>query len=239
MLMENSFYAKGSEVHMHIKILVVDDDPHIIELLLFYLRKEGYDTLPAADGKEALEVLKETPAHLAIVDIMMPNMDGYELCEEIRNTYDIPVMMLTAKGEITDKEKAFTAGTDDYIVKPFEPKEVLFRIKALLRRYNMVSEEIITFGNTTINRKSYDVTSNGQSVALPLREFELLAQLGSFPGRTFTREQLIELVWGLDFSGSDRTVDVHIKRIRERFEDIDDSFSIETVRGLGYKLEEH
>ncbi|HLS36392.1 MAG TPA: response regulator transcription factor [Bacillota bacterium] len=224
---------------MHIKILVVDDDPHIIELLLFYLRKEGYDTLTAADGKEALEVLKETPAHLAIVDIMMPNMDGYELCEEIRNTYDIPVMMLTAKGEITDKEKAFTAGTDDYIVKPFEPKEVLFRIKALLRRYNMVSEEIITFGNTTINRKSYDVTSNGQSVALPLREFELLAQLGSFPGRTFTREQLIELVWGLDFSGSDRTVDVHIKRIRERFEDIDDSFSIETVRGLGYKLEEH
>src|SRR5690625_6447938 len=134
---------------------------------------------------------------------MMPNMDGYELCEEIRNTYDIPVMMLTSKGEITDKEKAFTAGTDDYIVKPFEPKEVLFRIKALLRRYNMVSEEIITFGNTTINRKSYDVTSNGQSVALTLREFELLAQLGSFPGGTFNREQLIERVSASDFYCSD------------------------------------
>src|SRR5690625_1507245 len=224
---------------MHIKILVVDDDPHIRELLLLYLRKEGYDTLSASDGKEALELLQETPVHLAIVDIMMPNIDGYELCEKIREEYDIPIMMLTAKGEITDKERAYLAGTDDYIVKPFEPREVLFRTKALLRRYNMVSEEIIKFGNTTINRKSYDVTSNGEVVTLPLREFELLAQLGSFPGRTFTREQLIELVWGLDFTGSDRTVDVHIKRIRERFTGLDDTFSIETVRGLGYKLEEH
>lgn len=222
---------------MQIKILVVDDDPHIRELLLLYLRKEGYNTLSAENGQEALNILKKTSVHLAIVDIMMPKMDGYELCEKIREEYDIPIMMLTAKGEITDKEKAFLAGTDDYIVKPFEPKEVLFRTKALLRRYNMVSEEIIKFGNTTINRKSYDVTSNGEVVTLPLREFELLAQLGSFPGRTFTREQLIELVWGLDFTGSDRTVDVHIKRIRERFSGLDDTFSIETVRGLGYKLE--
>lgn len=224
---------------MHIKVLVVDDDPHIRELLHFYLRREGYDVLTAADGEEALEVLEKNPAHLAIVDIMMPNMDGYELCEKLRNVYDIPIMMLTAKGEITDKEKAFLAGTDDYIVKPFEPKEVLFRTKALLRRYNMVNQEIIQFGNTVINRKSYEVTSNGKVIELPLREFELLAQLGSFPGRTFTREQLIELVWGLDFIGSDRTIDVHIKRIRERFKGVDDAFSIQTVRGLGYKLEVH
>lgn len=224
---------------MEIKILLVDDDPHIRELLLLYLRKEGYSTLSADNGEAALELLQKNSVHLAIVDIMMPKMDGYELCEKIREEYDIPIMMLTAKGEITDKEKAFLAGTDDYIVKPFEPREVLFRTKALLRRYNMVSEEIIKFGNTTINRKSYDVTSNEKVVTLPLREFELLAQLGSFPGRTFTREQLIELVWGLDFTGSDRTVDVHIKRIRERFAGLDDSFSIETVRGLGYKLEIH
>src|SRR5699024_3078311 len=165
---------------MHIKILVVDDDPHIRELLHLYLRKEGYDALFAENGKEALDLLQETAVHLAIVDIMMPEMDGYELCEKIRTEYDIPIMMLTAKGEITDKEKAFLAGTDDYIVKPFEPKEVLFRTKALLRRYNMVSEEIIKFGQTTINRKSYDVTSKGKVINLPLREFELLAQLGSF-----------------------------------------------------------
>lgn len=220
-------------------VLVVDDDPHIRELLLLYLRREGYDTKEAADGKEALEVLEETQVHLAIVDIMMPNIDGYELCKNIRDIYDIPIMMLTAKSEITDKEKAFLAGTDDYIVKPFEPREVLFRIKALLRRFQMMNEDIINFGNTTVNRTSYEVTSNGKLISLPLKEFELLALLGSYPGRTFTREQLIELVWGLDFSGSDRTIDVHIKRLRERFKEIDDSFTIDTVRGLGYKLEVH
>lgn len=224
---------------MRIKILIADDDPHIRELLLFYFRKEGYETIAAADGKEALEKLEETPVHLAIVDIMMPNMDGYELCKNIRNLYDIPILMLTAKGEITDKEKAFLAGTDDYVVKPFEPKEILFRTKALLRRYNMVNEDVIHIGNTTINLQSYEVKSNGKVIQLPLREFELLAQLGSYPGRIFTREQLIELIWGLDFTGSDRTVDVHIKRIRERFSDVDESFSIETVRGIGYKLKVH
>lgn len=228
-----------SEVTIMITILVVDDDPHIRELLLLYLRKEGYRTKEAGDGEEALQVLEDSPIHLAIVDIMMPNMDGYELCEKIRDFYDIPIMMLTAKAEITDKEKAFLAGTDDYIVKPFEPREVLFRIKALLRRFNMVNEEVIHFGETIVNRKSYEVTSNGKLISLPLKEFELLAQLGSFPGQTFTREQLIELVWGLDFTGSDRTVDVHIKRLRERFAEIDDSFTIDTVRGLGYKLEVH
>ncbi|MYL61590.1 response regulator, partial [Virgibacillus halodenitrificans] len=168
---------------------------------------------------------------------MMPNMDGYELCKEIRDYYDIPVMMLTAKGEITDKEKAFLAGTDDYIVKPFEPKEVLYRIKALLRRFQMVNEEVIHLGNTVINRRSYEVTYHNKNLILPLKEFELLAQLASYPNRIFSREQLIELVWGSDYEGNDRTVDVHIKRLRERFAEEEQDFSIQTVRGLGYKLE--
>ncbi|PAV28195.1 DNA-binding response regulator [Virgibacillus profundi] len=220
-----------------ITILLVDDDPHIRELLRFYLQKEGYQTIEAADGQEALDQLEEKRVQLAIVDIMMPNVDGYQLCEEIRVYYDIPVIMLTAKGEISDKEKAYHAGTDDYIVKPFEPKEVLFRIKALLRRFQMINEEMITIGNTTINRKSYEVQSNGKIIILPLKEFELLAQLASYPNRIFSREQLIEFVWGNDYEGNDRTVDVHIKRLRERFPSDKHDFSIQTVRGLGYKLE--
>ncbi|WP_077324159.1 response regulator transcription factor [Virgibacillus siamensis] len=218
-------------------ILIADDDPHIRELLRFYLQKEGYEALEAIDGQEALDVLETKNVHLAIVDIMMPNVDGYELCAEIRSTYDIPVIMLTAKGELTDKEKGYTAGTDDYVVKPFEPKEVLFRIKALLRRFQMANEAEIRLGNTVINRNNYEVNSNGRLIILPLKEFELLAQLASYPRRIFTREQLIEHVWGNDFIGIDRTVDVHVKRLRERFADSKEDFTIETVRGKGYKLE--
>lgn len=219
-----------------ITVLIVDDDPHIRELLRFYLQKEGYQTIEAVDGQDALQRLEGEQVHLAIVDIMMPNIDGYQLCREIRADYDIPVLMLTAKGEITDKEKAYSAGTDDYIVKPFEPKEVLFRIKALLRRFQMINEEQIHVGNTIINRKSYEVQSEGKTLILPLKEFELLAQLASYPDRIFSREQLIDLVWGNDFIGNDRTVDVHIKRLRERFSPEAHQFSIQTVRGLGYKL---
>ncbi|MBY7141850.1 response regulator transcription factor [Virgibacillus sp. NKC19-3] len=219
-----------------ITILTVDDDPHVRELLRFYLQKEGYKTMEASDGEEALQLLEAHSVQLAIVDIMMPNVDGYTLCRDIRTYYDIPVLMVTAKGEITDKEKAYTAGTDDYIVKPFEPKEVLFRVKALLRRFQRLHEEIIHIGSTTVNRKSYEVKSNGTLMILPLKEFELLAQLANYPNRIFTREQLIELVWGNDFEGNDRTVDVHIKRLRERFAENMD-FTITTVRGLGYKME--
>ncbi|HLR81046.1 MAG TPA: response regulator transcription factor [Bacillota bacterium] len=221
-----------------ITILIVDDDPHIRELLRFYLQREGYQTVEAADGQEAMDRMESTPIQLAIVDIMMPHIDGFQLCGHIRFYYDIPVLMLTAKGEITDKEKAYLSGTDDYVVKPFDPKEILFRIKALLRRFQMMSEEMIQVGQTIINRKSYEVQTNGQTVILPLKEFELLAQLASYPGRTFTREQLIDFVWGSDFTGNDRTVDVHIKRLRERFPAETHDFRIQTVRGLGYKLEE-
>ncbi len=220
-----------------ITILTVDDDTHIRELLKLYLQKEGYRVVEAADGEEAIEILEKEQVHLAIVDIMMPHMDGYELCEELRDFYDMPVIMLTAKNELQDKEKAYVAGTDDYVIKPFEPKEVVFRVKALLRRFNMINQEVIHLGNIVINRKSYEIESQGRTMILPLKEFELLAQLASYPDRTFSREQLIELVWGHDFTGNDRTVDVHIKRLRERFPESESQFSIRTVRGLGYKME--
>lgn len=224
-------------VELMITILVVDDDPHIRELLRLYLQKERYQLLEAIDGQEALDILERERVQLAIVDIMMPNINGYELCKQIRRYYDIPIIMLTAKGEITDKEKAYKAGTDDYVVKPFEPQEILFRIKALLRRYQMINQEEIQIGKTTIDRKSYTVYTKGKTMILPLKEFELLAQLASFPNRIFTREQLIELVWGNDFTGNDRTIDVHIKRLRERFSQSQKDFTIQTVRGLGYKIE--
>jgi len=220
-----------------ITILTVDDDTHIRELLKLYLQKEGYRVVEAADGEAAIKILEKEQVHLAIVDIMMPHMDGYELCEELRDFYDIPVIMLTAKNELQDKEKAYVAGTDDYVIKPFEPKEIVFRVKALLRRFNMINQEVIHLGNIVINRKSYEIESQGRTMILPLKEFELLAQLASYPDRTFSREQLIELVWGHDFTGNDRTVDVHIKRLRERFPESESQFSIRTVRGLGYKME--
>lgn len=218
-----------------IHVLVADDDRHVRELLKLYLSREGYVVYEAADGEEALTVLHHQTIHLAIIDIMMPNKDGYQLCEEIRKHYDLPVILLTAKDQLVDKEKGYMAGTDDYVTKPFEPKELLFRIKALLRRYQMVSEHIIQVKGTTINRKSYEIYSDGKVYMLPLKEFELFAQLASYPGRTFSREELIQLIWGMDFQGDERTIDVHIKRIRERFADSGD-FVIQTVRGVGYRL---
>ncbi|MED4693168.1 response regulator transcription factor [Peribacillus frigoritolerans] len=220
-----------------IHILIADDDRHIRELLKFHLKKEGYMVSEAKDGNEASLLLEKERIHLAVVDIMMPYKNGLDLCKEIRDQYDLPVILLTAKDQLIDKEKGYFAGTDDYLVKPFEPRELLFRIKALLRRYRMVNSESISLNQTVIDRKSYEVRIKGNTLLLPLKEFELLAQLGSFPDQVFTREQLIELVWGADFAGDDRTVDVHIKRLRERFAGRTDDFVITTVRGLGYKLE--
>lgn len=217
-------------------ILIVDDDHNIRELLRFYIQREGYKIIQAKDGQEALEFLMENDINLVIIDIMMPKIDGYALCKEVREEYDIPVIMLTAKGEIQDKEKVFLAGSDDYIVKPFEPKEVLFRIKALLRRFQMRNDDVIRVGKLVINRKSYEIEAAEKTFVLPLKEFELLSQLASFPNQIFTREHLIELVWGAQFEGNDRTVDVHIKRIRERFSEVEWGIDIETVRGVGYKL---
>ncbi|SDM51051.1 DNA-binding response regulator, OmpR family, contains REC and winged-helix (wHTH) domain [Fictibacillus solisalsi] len=220
-----------------IHILIADDDPHIRELLQHHLGREGYMVHVAKDGEEASSLLQTIQIHLAVVDIMMPGKDGYELCEEIRNVYDVPVILLTAKDQLLDKEKGFLVGTDDYMTKPFEPKELIFRIKALLRRYQMVNSERTALNHTVIDRKSYEVYSNGKLIMLPMKEFELLSQLASYPGRIFTRDELIQLIWGADFEGDDRTVDVHIKRLRERFASRTDDFSIKTVRGVGYKLE--
>ncbi|MBU5441271.1 response regulator transcription factor [Paenibacillus sp. MSJ-34] len=222
---------------MRIHILVADDDPHIRELLRFILNKEGYWTVEAEDGEQAMRLLENEQVHLAVVDVMMPGKDGLELCGMIRKHYDIPVILLTAKGELDDKEKGFLSGTDDYIVKPFEPKELLFRIKALLRRYNIVSSETIRLNGVLIDRKSYEIRIGDDTMMIPLKEFELLSQIASHPGRIFTREQLLQLIWGADYEGDSRTIDVHIKRLRERFHDRTGDFVISTVRGLGYKLE--
>ncbi|MFD7521948.1 response regulator transcription factor [Paenibacillus chitinolyticus] len=222
---------------MKTHLLIADDDAHIRELLQFIFKKENYLVSEAANGEEAAVLLEREQIHLAVIDVMMPGKNGLELCEEIRSYYDIPVILLTAKGELEDKEKGYLSGTDDYLVKPFEPKELLFRVKALLRRYQLVSSDVITLNRTVIDRKSYEIHMNGETYVIPLKEFELLAQLASQPGRIFTREQLLKLVWGADYEGGSRTIDVHIKRLRERFHDKTSDFVLTTVRGLGYKLE--
>lgn len=222
---------------MKMTILIADDDPHVRELLRFYLAKEGYNVLACVDGNEASELLEQESVQLAIVDVMMPGKNGWELCREIREFYDLPVIMLTAKGEVRDKEKGFLAGTDDYLTKPFEPTELLYRIKALLRRYQMVSKQIIVINDTVIDRISHVVKVKDELIHLPLKEFELLAQLASFPDRIFTRDQLLEFVWGGDTESDSRTIDVHIKRLRDKFTEKTNDFVISTVRGLGYKLE--
>lgn len=222
---------------MKLTILIADDDPHVRELLRFYLAKEGYNVLACVDGNEATELLEQESVQLAIVDVMMPGKNGWELCREIREFYDLPVIMLTAKGEVRDKEKGFLAGTDDYLTKPFEPTELLYRIKALLRRYQMVSKQIIVINDTVIDRISHVVKVKDELIHLPLKEFELLAQLASFPDRIFTRDQLLEFVWGGDTESDSRTIDVHIKRLRDKFTEKTNDFVISTVRGLGYKLE--
>ncbi|MEH7106682.1 MULTISPECIES: response regulator transcription factor [Bacillaceae] len=218
-------------------VLVVDDDEWIRNLVKSILSKEGFKVFAAENGTAALTLMKKAIIDLAIVDIMMPVMDGYQLTKEIRRSYDIPVVLLTAKSQIDDKEKGFEAGTDDYLVKPFEPKELIFRVNALLRRYGKASEANIHLGSLAINRKSYEVKINTKTFMLPLKEFELLSFLASHPNQVFSRSHLIEKVWGLDFEGDERTVDVHIKRLRERFEDIADDFTIKTIRGVGYSLE--
>jgi DNA-binding response OmpR family regulator len=219
------------------KILVVDDDPHIRELVRVFLHREGFEIIEAADGLEALSRLDSVKVDLAIIDIMMPKMDGWKLCQEIKATFDIPILMLTAKGETSQKLKGFQLGTDDYLVKPFEPLEMVARVRALLKRYHIESSQTIQIGELVMDRKTHQIRVNGESLTLPLKEFELLFKLASYPGRTFSREQLIEDIWGFDFKGNDRTLDVHINRLRERFPEEQHSFKITTIRGLGYRLE--
>lgn len=221
-----------------VTILLVDDDKYILNLVEVHLVEEGYRVYKATDGMQALNLMKDHSFDLAVVDVMMPFMDGFELTKEIRKMYDIPVILLTAKDQIEDKEEGFASGTDDYLVKPFEPKELIFRIKALLRRYDKFDDDtIIGIGRTKIDKRSYEVQVGDRTFLLPLKEFELLHYLMSHPRQVLSREQLIESVWGIDYDGDERTVDVHVKRLRERFSKLTDDFQIRTVRGIGYSLE--
>lgn len=218
------------------EILIVDDDEQILQLVSIHLQREGYQVIKARNGVEALDVIEDELPDLAVVDVMMPEMDGFTLTKELR-AMEIPVLLLTAKGELADKEKGFLAGSDDYVVKPFEPKELLFRIQAILRRYDKSVDPLLNIGSLTINQQSYEVQAGKKTLLLPLKEFELLSVLASRVNHVFTREFLIDRVWGMDYEGDDQTLNVHIKRIREKFRPIAPDVKITTIRGVGYKLE--
>ena len=206
-------------VDIKTKILVVDDDFHIAELITLYLHKEGYETRTAHGGRKAVEEFAKFSPHLVLLDLMLPEMDGYQVCGEIRKISAVPVIMLTAKGETFDKVLGLELGADDYIVKPFDPKELIARVRAVLRRYEKKEQSAprqIVVPNMTINHSDYTVTYHGTELLMPPKEFELLYFLADNPNRVYTREQLLEKIWGYEFMGDTRTVDVHIKRIRER-----------------------
>lgn len=220
------------------KILVADDDFLTRDFIRLQLLEEGYDVSIAEDGMTAWHLLQQQTFNLVVVDVMMPFLNGFALTSKIKKEMDIPVIVLTAKGQIEDKEQGFLAGTDDYLVKPFEGKELIFRIKALLRRYSRPEEEeTIRVGSTIVNKKSYEVQVGNRTFLIPLKEFELLYFLLSNPEQVFTRQQLIDSVWGIEFKGDDRTVDVHVKRLRDRFALLTEDFYIKTVRGVGYAVE--
>lgn len=222
-----------------LKIMVVDDDTNIAELISLYLNKEGYETKEVYNGREALNTFPIYAPHLVLLDLMLPEVDGYQVCREIRQSSSVPIIMLTAKGEVFDKVLGLELGADDYIVKPFDARELVAMVKAVLRRYenrDSVSSKQIVFPNITINQSTYIVTYHGKDLELPPKEFELLNFLAQHPNQVFTREQLLDKIWGYEFMGDTRTVDVHIKRIREKMP-YDDVWSIKTVWGVGYKFE--
>ncbi|MEC2075821.1 response regulator transcription factor [Metabacillus fastidiosus] len=221
------------------KILVADDDKNILELVNIHLTNAGYKVIKVENGIQAIGVLQNELPDLAIVDVMMPGMNGFELTKKIREETDIPVLLLTSKGELEDKEQGFLAGSDDYMVKPFEPKELLFRIAAILRRYDKPADTIIQIGSVTINRKSFEVTAGKSILLMPLKEFELLALLASKPNQVFQRAAIMEKIWGYDYEGDEQTLNTHIKRVREKLAKIAEDVEIVTVRGIGYKLEVH
>lgn len=217
-------------------IMIIDDDPYIRELERTLLKNEGYTIFEAGNGREGLQQLKENKIDLCVLDIMMPEMDGYEFCRLARKYYqDLPILMLTAKGDLSQKVKGFELGADDYLTKPFEGIELIVRVKSLLKRYKIVY--VVEIGTLILDKSSYSITCHGEQSDIPMKEFELLYKLGSMAGKTLTRDQLIEDVWGYDFEGNERTLDVHINRLRERFPSDIYRFKISTIRGLGYRLE--
>ncbi|HEX2944642.1 MAG TPA: response regulator transcription factor [Clostridia bacterium] len=221
------------------KVLVIDDDVNICELIRLYLDKEGFEVKTVYNGKSGLEAFGDFTPNIAVLDIMLPGMDGWQVCREIRKVSNIPIIMLTAKGETFDKVLGLELGADDYMVKPFDPKELIARIKAVLRRYerkDFDAQEII-YPNLVINKTNYTVKLNGKDLELPPKELELLYFLASNSNKVFTREQLLEHVWGFDFYGDSRTVDVHVKRLREKIDLPDQVWQLKTVWGVGYKFE--
>ena len=222
------------------KILIVDDDKNICELLRLYIEKEGFVTNLAHDGRQAVSLFNSFEPDLILLDIMLPELDGWQVCREIRKKSDCPIIMLTAKGEVFDKVLGLELGADDYVVKPFESKEVVARINAVLRRVGKSetsSQKEVRFENLVINLTNYELKVNGIAVDTPPKELELIYHLASNPNRVFTRDQLLDEVWGFDYYGDSRTVDVHVKRLREKLEGISEKWALKTVWGVGYKFE--
>lgn len=225
------------------KILIIDDDIHICELLQLYLEKEGYATEVVTDGLKAVETFNSVSPDMVLLDIMLPGLDGWQICREIRKNSQTPIIMLTAKGETFDKVLGLELGADDYITKPFETKEVVARIKAVLRRSSSVqSAEVnsvkeVSYDKLTINLTNYELKIDGKTVDTPPKELELLFHLASNPNRVYTRDQLLDEVWGFEYYGDSRTVDVHIKRLREKIEGVSDKWELKTVWSVGYKFE--
>lgn len=223
------------------KVLVVEDDINIAELLRLYLQKDGFEVSHAADGGKAVEMAKEIQPDLVLLDIMLPVMDGWQVCRELRKSMKMPIIMLTAKGETFDKVLGLELGADDYVTKPFDTKEVVARIKAVLRRTAPASDtsdvKEVNYDKLSINLTNYEMKVNGVSVDTPPKELELIYHLASNPNRVFTRDQLLDEVWGFDYYGDSRTVDVHIKRLREKLEGVSDKWELKTVWSVGYKFE--
>ena len=222
------------------KILIVDDDQNICELLRLYIEKEGYSTAIANDGEQAIELFEREQPSLILLDIMLPKMDGWQVCREIRKNSDCPIIMLTAKGEVFDKILGLELGADDYVVKPFEAKEVVARIRAVLRRTGSSDEDAVKevrWDKLVINLTNYELIVNDKQVDTPPKELELLYHLASNPNKVFTRDQLLDQVWGFEYYGDSRTVDVHVKRIREKIDGVSDKWELRTVWGVGYKFE--
>ncbi len=222
------------------KILIVDDDKNICELLRLYIEKEGFETKIANDGKQAIDAFNSFNPDLVLLDLMLPVLDGWQVCREIRKTSECPIIMLTAKGEVFDKVLGLELGADDYVVKPFESKEIVARINAVLRRTGKKEGEAVkqvNYDKLSINLTNYELKVNGVQVDTPPKEMELIYHLASNPNRVFTRDQLLDEVWGFDYYGDSRTVDVHVKRLREKLEGVSDKWALKTVWGVGYKFE--
>ena len=223
-----------------VKVLVVDDDSNICELLRLYLEKDGYETIVANDGEQAVKKYEQNKPDLILLDIMLPKLDGWQVCREIRKKSKVPIIMLTAKGETFDRILGLELGADDYVSKPFDTKEVMARVKAVLRRSmpeDAFAEKVVTFDKLKINLTNYELIVNGVQVDTPPKELELIFHLASNPNRVYTRDQLLDEVWGFDYYGDSRTVDVHVKRLREKLEGISSMWSLKTVWGVGYKFE--